>query len=69
MLTREHKGFIGQSQHILFYYKIKQRWRKGNKDEQKSKLKTNDIKMNIFSFLLFKLKQMVWIYTSSTLSL
>jgi len=32
-------------------------------------LKTKDMRMNISSFLLFKLKQMVWIYTSSTLIL
>jgi len=35
----------------------------------KSKRKTKDMRMNIFSFLVFKSKQMVWIYTSSTLIL
>jgi len=44
---------------LIPYYKIE--------DEQKSKLKTKDMRMNISSFLLFKSKQMVWIYTSSTL--
>jgi len=54
---------------IGFYYKIEQRWTKDNRDEQKSKLKTKDMRMNISSFLLFKSKQMVWIYTSSILIL
>jgi len=34
---------------------------KRNRDEQKSKLKTKDIRMNISSVLLLKSKQMVWI--------
>ena len=54
---------------LISYYKIEQRWTKENRDEQKSKLKTKYMRMNISSFLLFKSKPMVWIYTSSTLIL
>jgi len=54
---------------LIPYYKIEYRWTKEKRDEQKSKLKTKDMRMNISSFFLFKLKQMVWIYTSSTLIL
>ena len=51
------------SRALIPYYKILHRWTKGNRDEQKSKLKTKDMRMNISSFL------MVWIYTSNTLIL
>jgi len=38
---------------LIPYYKIDQRWIKENKDEQKSKMKVKDMRMNVsFSFLL-----------------
>ena len=53
--------------YIKKYYEIEQRWIKEIKDEQNRKRKVKDMRMNISFFLLFKSKQMVWIYTSSTL--
>jgi len=41
------------------YYKIEQRKTKGNRDEQKSKLKTNGMRRISLFFLLLKSKQMV----------